>query len=82
MHYIEVCSKRESDDSDLELGTDVGRSESPRVEGTLGSMIVSLHEVKCDDPKITLNKNGQALGFLKPSITNVGPLRHPKPLNG
>ena len=31
--------------------------------------------------KITLNKSGHKLGFTKPLMSNVGSLRHPKPLN-
>lgn len=46
MHYIEVKSKRGSDDLDIEVGTDTLDLGPPRVEGTVGSMIASLHGVK------------------------------------
>lgn len=41
-----MLSGEESDGSDLELGADVDGLESPRVVGTLGSMIASLHGAK------------------------------------
>jgi len=46
VHYIEVFLKDESDDSYLDLSMGILNQEAPRVEATLGSMIVSLHEVK------------------------------------
>jgi len=58
-HYIEVCSGGESDDSDLEMGADICGLGSPRVAGTLGSMIASLHGVK---KYLTLKVIGQARG--------------------
>lgn len=49
----------ESNDSNLELGADVGGTESLRVVGMLGSMITSLHGVK---KYLTLNIMGQEDG--------------------
>lgn len=45
-HYIEVMSGGESGDLDLELGVNVDGLGSPRVVGTLGSMVASLHGAK------------------------------------
>lgn len=58
-HYIEVLSRGESDDSNLEIGADIGGPRSPRVASMLGSMIASLHGVK---KYLTLKVIGQARG--------------------
>jgi len=58
VHYIEVLFE-ESDNSDLDLGVDILDQESPKVEGSLGSMIASLHRVK---KYLTLKVVGQASG--------------------
>lgn len=55
VHYIEVFLEDEPDDSDLELGADTMELGSPRVEGTIESMITSLHGVK---KYLTLNIMG------------------------
>lgn len=57
MHYIEVFLKDDSDDSVLEIGVDT--LNKARAEGTLGSMIASLHGVK---KYLTLKVMGQAGG--------------------
>lgn len=46
IHYIEVMSRDDTDDLDLELEVNVDSSKSYRVFGTLGSMVSSLHEAK------------------------------------
>lgn len=54
-----MLSGEESNGSDLELGVDVDGLELPRVAGTLGSMIASLHGAK---KYLTLKVVGQAGG--------------------
>lgn len=57
MHYKEMFLKDESNDLDLELGMEILDQEEFRVEGTLRSMITSLHGVK---KYLTLKVLGQA----------------------
>lgn len=59
MHYIEVQSEVGSNDSDLEVGTNMLDQGQPRVEGMVGNMIASLHGVK---RYLTLKVIGQAIG--------------------
>lgn len=72
MHYIDVFSENESEDLDLELGVDTLEQGSPRAEGTLGSMISSLHGVK---KYLTLKIVGHARGqdvmvFIDPRVSH------------
>lgn len=59
MHYIKVHSDGGSDDSNLEVGMNLPKLRQPQVEGTLGSMIASMHGVK---KYITLKVIGQVEG--------------------
>ena len=59
MHYVEVCSDAESEESDLNFGVDMLDQEASKAEGTLGSMVASLHGVK---KYLTLRVVGQACG--------------------
>lgn len=46
VHYIKVHSDGGTDDSNLEVGTNLPKRGQPQIEGTLGSTIASMHGVK------------------------------------
>lgn len=46
VHYVEVCYDIKLEDSDLNFGVDILDQVASKVEGILGSMVTSLHEVK------------------------------------
>lgn len=53
------CTTQMYDDLDLEIGINTLDHDSPHIEGTLGSMVASLHGVK---KYLTLKIVGQAGG--------------------